>query len=58
MNTSESFHLIPLAWSWTAMSWRPRSQPRNLVKAGALILAEVDRLDRATNRTHAETPNV
>ncbi|WP_025132173.1 hypothetical protein [Pseudomonas sp. PH1b] len=39
--------IVPEAWPWMAESWRPRDQHRNLVKAGALILAEIDRLDRA-----------
>lgn len=27
--------------------WKPKSQRENLVRAGALIAAEIDRLDRA-----------
>lgn len=38
----------PAAWSkkW----WKPTERRRDLVKAGALILAEIERLDRATER--------
>lgn len=33
------------AWPWESMWWRPSPDPiRNLVKAGALIAAEIDRL--------------
>ncbi len=32
-------------WPWTGF-WKPSSRRRDLVKAGALILAEIERLDR------------
>lgn len=35
---------LPLKWPWAAKWWKPRSRIRNLVKAGALIAAEIDRL--------------
>ncbi len=34
----------PWNWSW----WKPTDRRRDLVKAGALILAEIERLDRAS----------
>ena len=35
-------------WPWARESWKPSADPiRNLVKAGALIAAEIDRLTRA-----------
>lgn len=35
-------------WPWDAEWWKPSPDPiRNLVKAGALIAAEIDRLERA-----------
>jgi len=34
-------------WPWHRLWWRPRDKRRNLVKAAALILAEIERLDRA-----------
>ena len=34
-------------WPWDRAWWKPSSDPiRNLVKAGALIAAEIDRLQR------------
>ena len=37
----------PCGWPWDASWWKPKTRRRNLVKAGALILAEIERLDRA-----------
>lgn len=39
---------MPSAWPWASAWWKPRSARRNLVRAGALVLAEIERLDRAT----------
>lgn len=36
----------PATWPWGGRSWKPTNQRGMLVKAGALILAELDRLDR------------
>jgi len=36
----------PKNWPWNAGWWKPSDRRRNLVKAGALILAEIERLDR------------
>lgn len=33
-------------WPWAEQWWKPKDRRRNLVRAGALILAEIDRLDR------------
>lgn len=38
-------------WPWHPRWWKPSDDPvRNLVKAGALIAAEIDRLQRAAER--------
>ena len=36
----------PPEWPWAGKWWKPTNRRRNLVKAGALILAEIERLDR------------
>src|SRR5882762_8877272 len=42
---------VPSDWQWNADWWKPSSDPiRNLVKAGALIAAEIDRLQRAKEK--------
>lgn len=37
----------PPEWPWSLAWWKPSDERSNLVKAGALILAEIERLDRA-----------
>jgi hypothetical protein len=36
-----------VVWPWDRSWWKPSDYRRNLVKSGALILAEIERLDRA-----------
>ncbi len=40
-------HPVPKQWPWEPSWWRPTDARRDLVKAGALILAEIERIDRA-----------
>jgi hypothetical protein len=37
-------------WPWDRSWWKPKDRRRDLVRAGALIIAEIERLDRATNK--------
>lgn len=37
---------VPALWPWNDSWWKPSDRRRDLVKAGALILAEIERLDR------------
>jgi len=37
----------PSTWPWDWLQWKPQSRRRDLVRAGALIIAEIERLDRA-----------
>jgi hypothetical protein len=37
---------LPPTWPWEAGWWKPRDKRRNLVRAGALILAEIEKFDR------------
>ena len=46
--------LVPIMWprSWSARWWKPSpDRRRNLVRAGAIIIAEIERLDRAALNT-------
>lgn len=42
-------NIAPFLWPWEKKWWKPdhKNAVRNLVKAGALIAAEIDRLQRA-----------
>ena len=37
---------LPPQWPWEARWWKPEDNVRTLVKAGALIAAQIDRLQR------------
>ncbi|WP_238738962.1 hypothetical protein [Pseudomonas putida] len=41
---------IPPSWPWQPEHWKPTNQRQMLVRAGALILAEIARLDRKHER--------
>ena len=43
-----------LFWPWDRSWWKPTDRRRDLVKAGALILAEIERLDRAARPSATE----
>lgn len=45
-------HCVPDTWPWSAQWWKPKhdDRVRELVKAGALIVAEIDRLQREDAR--------
>lgn len=34
-------------WPWAASWWKPTDRRRNLIKATALLIAEIERIDRA-----------
>lgn len=34
-------------WPWSHRWWKPKSRRRDLIRAAALIVAEIERLDRA-----------
>lgn len=49
--TYRAFPLDPLGfWPWEPALFKPRGARRDLVRAGALILAEIERLDRQPER--------
>jgi hypothetical protein len=41
---------IRKAWAWGMGSFKPTTARRNLIKAGAMIIAEIGRIDRAARR--------
>ena len=38
---------VPLLWPWLPEWWKPTTRRRDLIIAGALILTELERLERA-----------
>jgi hypothetical protein len=38
----------PPQWPWSREWWKPKDRRSDLVRAGALIVAEIERLDRAS----------
>ncbi len=54
--TTASFYNVRLntvltaLWPWSMTWWKPKSARRDLVRAGALIVAEIERLDRKMNK--------
>lgn len=50
--TESHMKVAPRQWPWARAWWKPTGDPvRDLVKAGALIAAEIDRLERARCRS-------
>lgn len=51
--------LLIWLWPWSRGWWKPAKRPserrRELIKAGALIVAEIERLDRAAAMSHLRT---
>lgn len=47
INEGQTMPLLHSMWPWDDSWWKPSEDPvRNLVKAGALIVAEIERLQR------------
>lgn len=42
----------PKLWPWEASWWKPKDRRSDLVRAGALIAAEIDRIDRANKQSN------
>lgn len=43
-------YVIPRLWPWHARWWKPTTRRRNLVKACALLVAEIERIDRQARK--------
>jgi hypothetical protein len=41
-------------WPWDFRYWKPRGRRRNLIRAAALIIAELERMDRRIAAAKAE----
>lgn len=45
-------------WPWSRYAFKPKDPRRDLIRAAALIVAEVERLDRATAKENPEKDSV
>lgn len=50
-STSAMRLMPPDVWPWDDSWWKPQSQRRDLVRAAALLIAEIERIDRAALRS-------
>lgn len=48
-NVSRWERVPPPEWPWDSVWWKPSDARRELVKAAALIVAEIERLDRVSS---------
>ncbi len=46
----QPYKWCPQLWPWDQSDWKPRGKRRNLVRAAALLIADIERLDRAAAR--------
>ena len=47
---------VPTDWPWGGDSWKPKDPRRDLVRAAALLIAEIERLDRISGTQSEVTP--
>ena len=47
----------PVGWPWDAVWWKPKDKRRDLIRAGALCVAERERLIRADKSDIAHSAN-
>ncbi|PPQ42129.1 hypothetical protein [Rhodopseudomonas palustris] len=50
-DATEGVSLLSSLWPWSRQWWKPKDRRRDLVRAGALIVAEIERLDRLAERS-------
>lgn len=46
-DTSVLANRPPSYWPWEVGAWKPKNRRRDLIRAAALIVAEIERIDRA-----------
>lgn len=42
---------VPRQWPWDERWWNPSTRRRNLIKAAALLVAEIERVDRMRSKS-------
>jgi hypothetical protein len=51
---ADAYDSVPDPWPFAADWWKPKDRRRNLVRAAALLVAEIERMDRAAERAAAD----
>lgn len=51
MMLEEGIQVQERIWPWDRSWWKPTTRRRDLVKAAALLIAEIERIDRAEERS-------
>lgn len=49
----DQFGVVPNNWPWDDKWWKPKDKRSNLVRAAALLIAEIERIDRNEKPTIA-----
>lgn len=47
---------VPVNWPWHPVLWKPRSRREDLVRGAAMMLAEIERIDRAEAAAGEQAP--
>ena len=55
-NRAGYLSLQPEFWPFASEWWKPKGPRRDLIRAAALIVAEIDRLDSVTNKVLERAP--
>lgn len=55
VNLEEANFDVPCDWPWDDKWWKPKDPRRDLVRAAALIIAEIERIDRVYANLDAGT---
>lgn len=53
-NSTDRYAVMLWPMEWDLKWWKPKDRRRNLVRAGALVLAEIERLDRLNGNKETE----
>lgn len=51
LSQGDGENLSPIMWPWAWEWWKPKNPRRDLIRAAALIVAEIERMDRVTPPT-------
>lgn len=52
---SVNLMLVPSTWPWSREWFKPKDRRRDLIRAAALLVAEIERLDRAAAASTAKS---